>query len=227
MSPRSATYSIAVVLLALTLVSSTLVLLYYDQYRQAVTENQRHIDELNTALSNYRTLQGAFNESLSDYNTTLTLLEEGVANLNTSTPVYKEASAAISSLWASYRNLASLDGRRLITYQVHMLVSYGNGTMKWYNETSIQPGLNAYVSSVVLLDGNIKASWYPQFQEHFVGGVNGVTSSASNSWFFWTHGNEGWQLSQSGADSVQVYNGTIFAWTLCNYDSSFNPNCSP
>jgi hypothetical protein len=209
------------------LISSALALLYYDQYQQAASDDQRHVEELNTALSDYKTLQGSFNTSLGEYNTSLTLLEAGVASLNTSTPAYKEASAAISSLWAAYRNLANLNGKSLTAYQVNMLVNYENGTRRWYNDTSIQPGLNAYVVSVLLLDGSIQAGWYPQYQEHFVAGVNGVASGASDSWFVWTFGKEGWQLSQSGADSVEVYNGTTFAWTLCGYDSGFMPACSP
>jgi hypothetical protein len=226
--PHSASfYGIVAVLLALLIISSTAASMYYVQYQQESAQNQRHVGELSAALASYKSLLDSYNSSLGDYNTTLYLLATALGNLNTSTPAYRNAEVELSSLWSSYKALAGANGERAIAYEVRMLVDYGNGTYRWYNDTSIQPGWNAYVVSLVLLNGNIKATWYPQFSEHFIQGLNGVMANRENSWFVWVYNKTGWQLSQSGADVIPVYNGTIFAWTLCGYGSTYQPTCSP
>ena len=220
-------YGTVGVLVALLLISSMAALTYYNQYQQQSTETERYVGELSTALASYRSLAGSYSSSLRDYNTTLSLLAAAVANLNTSTPAYMNAGTALSSLWKSYQSLASSFEPKVLAYGVHMLVDYGNGTRHWYNDSSSQPGWNAYVLTLVLFDGNVQATWYPQFGEHFVTGVNGVTGTESESWFVWEHGSQGWSASPTGADGIHIHNGTVFAWTLCGYDASFNPACTP
>jgi hypothetical protein len=224
---RSVFLGVVAVLVALLIMSSSLAALYYGQYRQANTQNQNYAEELSGALASYRSLSGSFNSSLRDYNTTLSLLTIAVANLNTSTPAYQNATTALSSLWSDYQQLASVSGRRALIYSVHLLVDFGNGTRRWFNDTSVDPGWNGYVASLVLLKGNIQATWYPQYGEHFVTGIDGTSQTASKSWFFWEFGGASWAASQSGADEFQVNNGTSIAWTLCPYDANFNPTCTP
>jgi hypothetical protein len=206
---------------------STLAVYYYGQEQQVASQNQKYAGELGSALSSYRSLSGEYNSSLGDYNQTLTLLTNAVANLNTSTPAYRNASLALSALWGHYKQLASFSGRRVPVYGVQMLVDYGNGTRRWYNDTSIQPGWNGYVASLVLLRGEVQAVWYPQYGEHLVTGLGGVSQTESSSWFFWQRLPSGWVPSETGADQLRVNNGTTIAWTLCAYDSNFNPICTP
>jgi type II secretory pathway pseudopilin PulG len=220
-------YGAVAVLLALLILASSLTLYYYGQNQQSASQNQRYVGELDTALASYRSLSGSFNASLSDYARTLALLGSAVASLNTSTPAYVNASLALSSLWNSYQQLSSTIGKRALTYSVHLLIDFGNGTLRWYNDTSIQPGWNGYVATLVLLKGNVQAVWYPQYGEHFVTGVDGVPQRSTASWFFWDHSGGQWALAQTGADGLRVNNGTSIAWTLCGYDANFNPSCSP
>jgi hypothetical protein len=227
MPSKGISYGIGVVLVAVLLINSTLTLMFYGEYQQEVSENQRHIDELNSALKDYHALTNNYNGSLRGFNSTLSLLANAVSSLNTTTSAYKAASSAISSLWESYQSLALFNDSRILTYKVHMLIDFGNESTKWYNSTSIEPGWNAYVASVVLLDGRVQATWYPQYNEHFVEGIDGRPSGRSTSWFVWAYDNGSWQASPTGADGIQVYNDTVFAWTLCGYDASFNPTCTP
>jgi hypothetical protein len=227
MVSKGAFYGIVVILVALLLISSALALIYFNEYQQEVTQNHSYVGELNTALASYRSLSGSYNSSLSEYSTTLSLLATAVANLNTSTPAYKNASIALASLWNSYQRLASFSGRRALVYGTSMLVDFGNGTRRWYNGTTIQPGWNGYVLSLVLLKGNIQAIWYPQYGEHLVTGIDGVPQTASSSWFVWQFSHASWTASQTGADQLRINNGTVIAWTLCGYDTNFNPTCSP
>lgn len=225
--PRGAVYGMAALFVALLIVSSTAALYYYGQSQQSGSQSQEYVGELATALTSYRSLSVQYNASLADYNTTLSLLAGAVANLNTSTPAYRNASLELSSLWRSYQQLASFSGRKALAYGVHLLVDFGNGTRRWYNDTSVQPGWNGYVATLVLLRGNLQAAWYPQYGEHLVTAVGGVSQTTSTSWFFWEFGGGAWTLSSTGADELQVYNGTSIAWALCGYDSNFQPTCVP
>jgi len=220
-------YGVVVLLVALLIVSSTAAVYYYGQNQQTGSQSQEYVGELSTALASYSTLSARYNASLSDYNTTLSLLAGALADLNTSTPAYQNASLELSSLWASYQQLASFSGRRALAYGVHMLVDFGNGTRRWFNDTSIQPGWNGYIATLVLLGGKLQAVWYPQYGEHLVTAVDGASQTTSASWFFWELVNGAWALSATGADQLQIYNGTSIAWTLCGYDTNFVPTCTP
>ncbi len=216
-----------VILVALLVVSGTFAAVYYGQYQSEATQNTQYVGELNGALSSYRALSGSFNASLDGYNRTLSLLATAVSNLNTSTPAYQQASAALSSLWSSYQQLESVGGRKALAYDVHMLVDFGNGTRKWYNDSTAQPGWNGYVTSVVLLNGNVQATWYPQYGEHFVTGVDGVPEKSPLYWGIWQFGGGQWTYLQTGADLLQIHNDTTFAWALCGLDANYEPTCTP
>ena len=220
-------YGVAIVLVSLLMISSSVALYYYGQDQVSSSQNAKYVGELNTALTSYRLLSSSFNSSLKDYNTTLSLLATAVANLNTSTPAYGDASVALPALWEDYQRLSSASGRDALVYAVHMLVDFGNGTREWYNSTSVQPGWNGYVASLVLLHGRIQGAWYPQYGEHFVTAVDGVSQSSSTSWFVWEFSGGEWSASTSGADQVPIDNGTTIAWTLCGFDANYNPACSP
>ena len=151
-----------VTLVALLLISSTLALIYYSEYQQSASKNNTYAGQLGAALASYNSLARSYDASLADYYSTLNLLATAVANLNTSTPAYRNASIALSTLWGEYERLAEAGGRKALTYVVHILVDFGNGTRRWYNGTSVQPGWNGYVDSLVLLDGRNQGNWYPQ-----------------------------------------------------------------
>jgi hypothetical protein len=219
-------YGVVVVFVALLLITSTLAAVYYADYQQELSADQRHQDELSLSISSYNALLVLYNAGLNDYNQTLSLLAGAVSNLNTSTPAYRTAASDLASLWSSYQVLAHGDGQKPLVYRVSMLVDYGNGTARWYNDSATQPGWNAYVATLVLLDGNLQATWYPQFGEHFVTGVNGVNQTAAKSWFIWDFTGGKWIPSSSGSDYLPVDNGTTFAWKLCGYDANFSPTCA-
>ena len=227
MVSRGTFYGVMVTFVALLLISSTAAAIYFNEYQQEDSQNRQYVGELSTALVRYRSLADSYNASLSDYGRTLALLASAVANLNTSTPAYQSAAADLSSLWKSYQNLSTFSGRKALAYSVNMLIDFGNGTRRWYNDTSIQPGWNGYVVSLVVLQGNVWASWYPQYGEHFVTGIDGLPQTASKSWFVWEFGRSGWTVSTTGADQIQVNNGTVIAWTLCGYDVNYDPTCVP
>ncbi len=227
MVSKSSFYGAIVVLVALLLISSTFAAVYYSEYQQESSLDQKHQTELSLALSNYNSLMSLYNYSLSGYNQTLSLLASAVSDLNTSTPAYRTAAVDLASLWSSYRALASGDGHRGLVYDVRMLVGFGNGTNRWYNDSTTQPGWDGYVVTLVLLNGDVQATWYPQFGEHLVTGIDGVNQTSARSWFVWEFTGGKWVPSQTGSDQLRIDNGTVLAWTLCGYDASFSPTCTP
>jgi hypothetical protein len=227
-------YGVVILLVALLIVSASAAAVYYGQYQSAATDNQRYVGELETALASYRSLSGSFNSSLGDYNRTLSLLATAVASLNTSTPAYQNASLALSSLWSSYQELASANGRKALVYGVNMLLNFGNGTRRWYNDSAAQPGWDGYVTTLVLLKGDVQAVWYPAGSfgpgtqgEHFVTGLDGVSQTSSVYWGVWQLSGGSWSYSQTGADLMEMHNGTTFAWALCSLDADYMPTCTP
>jgi archaellum component FlaC len=116
-----------------------------------------------------------------------------------------------------------------LVYATNILVDFGNGTKVWYNNTSVQPGWNLYIATLLITKGNLQATWYPQYNAHFVTGLYGVVNSGNNAWFIWTwNSTSHWQIAQYGADQLPVFNGSIYAWTYCSYNpTTYEPNCKP
>lgn len=218
---------VIVLLVALLLVTSSMAARYYERYQEQTSETNSYVKELQGALAKYNQLSSSYGSSLEGFNKTISLLTNALSNLNTSTPAYLEGSQALGTLWTQYLNLASASGTTPARYSASMFLEFGNGTRKSFPDKTIQPGWNAYIATLVLLNGSVQATWYPKYQEHYVTAIDGVPSGRTTAWFVWSLNGANWELASTGADALQVYNGTTFAWTLCNYGQSFKPLCSP
>lgn len=220
-----ANYGIALTLVALLIISTTAGIYYYYEYGQATQSKNQYVSELTTAASQYNKLAANYNSSLSLYNETFSLLVNTLAVVNTSLPIYQQASSELSQLWNQYLSLKPASSS---LYTADILINFGNGTQHWYNNTKVQPGWNMYTETVVLSHGDLQAQWYPQYQEHFISGIDGVSNSNSTYWFLWTYNSTAsWQVAQVGADELPIYNGSVFAWTYCGETSSYAPTCTP
>ncbi|MDG6941389.1 MAG: hypothetical protein JRN34_00480 [Nitrososphaerota archaeon] len=219
------TYGVALVLVALLIVSVTASAYYYYEYNQVRQSKDNYVSELVTATNQYNQLASNYNSSLSLINKTLSLLVGAVAVVNTSLPIYAQASTELSQLWSEY---LSLSPAKSSFYRVDVLIDFGNGTQHWYNGTQVQPGWNMYVTTVLVSNGNLQAQWYPEYQEHLVSGIDGVSNSNSMYWFLWTYNSTAsWQVAQVGADNLPAYNGSVYAWTYCGVTPSYAPTCVP
>ena len=103
-----------------------------------------------------------------------------------------------------------------VKYFSSTLIDYGNGTREWNNVTNVLPGTNFYVETQIITSGNINATYYPQYQSHFVTAINNVGDSNTLSWLLWTYNSTAsWQEAQVGPDQLQVFNGSVYAWAYC------------
>lgn len=224
MNPRSL-YGVAAVAAALILVGGTFTAYYFAQFNNAKSTNAQLLQELNDSTSKYTHLATNYNTLLSRYNESISLLSRSIAVINTSEPVYRQASGELNLLWQTYLGLKPASTSLI---QNDVLINFGNGTRVWYNNTSVQPGWNFYVETLVLENGNVVAKWYPQFGSHLVSAIGGVSSSPTTFWFVWTFNNTAlWRPAPVGADQLMVFNGSTLAWTLCGVDQNFNPTCKP
>lgn len=212
MSPKTL-YGIVVVLLACLIITSTFGVYYYSQFGQESQIENRYVSDLSDATTQYNHLVSQYGSALTLYNQSLSLLAGTVGAVNTSLPIYAQASSQLSGLWSGYLKLKP---QSIHVYSADILVNFGNGTRRWYNETQIQPGWNLYTATVVLTNGNMQATWYPGFGEHLVNAIDGVSSTKTNYWIVWTYNStESWQKASVGADLIPVYNGSVLAWTFC------------
>lgn len=228
MAVKGTLLGVAAVLLAGTIVASSFAFLYYIQYQQQSSEIRQYTSQLDSSLKGYESLNSSYQEALRGYNQSIVLLSQAISSLNTSSPAYIVGSHEISALWQSYLRLSGVKAGA-ITYSMNLLLESGNGTRRWYNDTLIQPGWNAYVVTVVVLNGNVQATWYPQYGEHLVTGLGGLGNDVrqGKSWFLWTwNSTASWQTAEVGADQIPIRNGSVIAWTYCSYNPlTFSPVC--
>ena len=102
---------------------------------------------------------------------------------------------------------------------INLLVNYGNGTLTWYNGTSVPTTANFFNVTDQILSGNIGAVFFASFGSHFVYSINGVGCPASNifcdkAWAFWTLDGICWDLPFVGVDQVSVSQTATVAWFL-------------
>jgi hypothetical protein len=103
-----------------------------------------------------------------------------------------------------------------VKYLSYILFDYGNGTRSWYNNTRLQPETNLYVATQIITNGNVNATYYPQYSSHFVTAIFNLGNTKSLYWLLWTYNRTAsWQEAQLGPDALQAYNGSVYAWIYC------------
>jgi hypothetical protein len=225
LTSRSGFYTLAIAATALTIISASFAGYFYVQSSSTGSDNSKLIAELNNANSNYSKLASNFNLLFSNYNESISLLSRTIAVINTSLPIYKQSSLELTALWQTYQSLSPVPSTLL---RNSVLFDFGNGTQRWFNDTAIAPGWNFYIETVVLNNGHVDAQWYPQYGEHLVNGIGGISNSATRYWFLWSYNKTaGWHSSQVGADNILVTSGSVYGWTYCAADANFNPVCRP
>jgi hypothetical protein len=162
-----------------------------------------------------------YNEAENNANLYLTELKQATATTvqtTTNTIVSGGETTTVTS---------TVTGTRGFAAATNILIDFGNGTRTWYNDTEVQPGWNVYLATVVITNGNLNDTWYPQYGEHLMNGIDGVQNSQSSSWFLWSYNStSSWQVAQVGADQLPAYNGSVYAWSYCGLTATYAPVCT-
>jgi hypothetical protein len=115
-----------------------------------------------------------------------------------------------------------------VRYISDILLNFGNGTQQWNNNTVVEPGWNLYVTTQVIVHGQLNATYYPEYGSHLITAIYNVANSNTESWFLWTYNSTAsWQTAQYGPDDIIVTNNSVYAWTYCGMTASFTPTCTP
>ena len=218
------------------------------QYNAELSTYNGSVSSFESLALLYNQTSSSFVSVSREFNITFSLLVSAVSDLNTSDSAYVNASKQLTTLWTeyvaitnnykqltlSYETLASKFASRnnaTISEEIepvqvslltsNILIDFGNGTSDWFNNTSVQPGWNFYVATLVVTGGNVNATWYPAYSAHFINGIDGVMNNPSSNkyWFLWTYNSaSSWRVAQVGADQLMMYNGSTYAWTYCRAD---------
>ena len=116
-----------------------------------------------------------------------------------------------------HANAATQNGANNVS--VNLLINYGNGTLVWYNQTSVPSSWNFFNATELVTRGNLGAVFFASFGSHFVYSINGVGCPASNifcdkAWGFWTLDGICWDLPFVGIDLIPVSQAATVAWFL-------------
>ncbi len=109
------------------------------------------------------------------------------------------------------------------TISVNTVINYGNGTITWYNQTSVPSNWNAYALTMYVTRCNIQTTYYGQpLNEHLVTAISGLSQHGSLSWSIWKFCNakDGWTYSPLGADLMQLTNDETLAWAYGSFSST-------
>ncbi len=200
--------------------------------------------EYNTTMTLLVSAVSVLNTSDAIYQNASKSLTQLWVSYNNLSSKYEKVVNQFQSLFAEFQtsiaeykqeNNVTLKGQLLLPVKpitssllsANLLVDFGNSTYRWENNTAIQAGWNAYTFTLIATNGDVNATWYPQYAEHFVTGIEGVTQTSTEFWWFWTYIGGTWQLGQTGPDPVTVLNGTSIAWTFCAENSTYLPTCTP
>lgn len=140
---------------------------------------------------------------------------------------YQQELSVNSHQSAELQNLLSREGAVL---ESDMLIDFGNGSRQWHNGTQVQPGWNVYTLTQAVTNGNVNVTCCA-YGSHFITGIEGVQNQPgkNTAWLNWTYNDTvGWAPAQVGADQINVYNDSVFAWTFCAYNPNTGaPECPP
>jgi len=100
---------------------------------------------------------------------------------------------------------------------VNILVSYGNGTKIWYNNTALPVGSTAFTA--ILAISNVKYTDYGGELGILVTSINSVANNSTHGWLYWYWDAEKseWTLPEYSCAKYILHRGDTIAFTYVNY----------
>lgn len=113
--------------------------------------------------------------------------------------------------------LESLDG---LSYEIDLIINFGNGSKSYFNQTIIPIGFNMYNATLFATDGRVDATYFPEFDAHFVNSIMGLGGDEGFGWSAWAFDERvgEWRGLDVGADLFILKDGQSIAW----FYQSFN-----
>jgi len=115
------------------------------------------------------------------------------------------------------------------TVVANLVINFGNGTRKWYNNTLLPFGSSLLNLTLKATNGNVEYSIGKYGA--FVMGISNVGTKFTKKnyywlWYKWNSTSKSWELGATSADNYKVMNGDILGWVYANV-SSWPPTEKP
>lgn len=218
---REKILSIAVAILLATTIA--LSVLYYLEY-----ERRESIE------SKYESLNSAFEDLESKYNQVLNDIGEYLNSfVNVTVPIYNESGVVIDYLkiqvptkTLSIENYTLSGVTGLI--EVTVIIQYSEDDYEVHTAYIVE-GSDALAATLSVANVDYTLGAYGAF----VNGINGVYGDWANegtwwSLWYWDSNEKSWKLSEVGASSLKVEDGSIIAWVLTRgYPPEITPTFVP
>jgi len=103
-----------------------------------------------------------------------------------------------------------------VAIKVNLAISYGNGTVVWYNDTYLPIGYSLFNATAKLC--RVGFTVYPSMGI-WVNSINGVSEDPSTNkyWIWYTWSSNGWKMGPVGADQYPLRDGETLKWELTKF----------
>jgi len=127
--------------------------------------------------------------------------------------------------WNEYRHLSNL--MEFVSLRVNILVTYGNGTRAWFNNTVLP--INATAFTAILAVADVKYEDYGGDAGILVTSINGLAGDSTHGWFYWFWDAEGleWVYQSYSCAARILHGGDTFAFTYQSFGITWPPPFSP
>jgi len=114
---------------------------------------------------------------------------------------------------ARYKSLyerAAADLKKM-TMKVSVCIDYGNGTVIWYNGTSVPRETNVLMATKVIAE--VEGMEYPEMGT-FVTSINGVGGDPNRYWiwYIWSQEKGEWEWGPVASDKYMLREGDVIMW---------------
>jgi hypothetical protein len=105
-----------------------------------------------------------------------------------------------------------------LSLRANILVSYGNGTRNWFNNTALPLGSTAFTAILAISD--VKYKDYGGTMGVLVTSINGVAGDSTHGWFFWHLASENstWILPNYSCDQYILHKGDTIVFSYESYN---------
>jgi hypothetical protein len=163
-----------------------------------------------TAIAGYYSTQ--YNTYQNEYNNLL-------AEINLFSRAIENLTGAMGNVTGSMGNLS--DVMSSLSLRVNILVSYGNGTRTWFNNTALPLGTTAF-TALRLVTSDVNYTDYGGNLGILVTSINGLANNPTlgRGWFFWSEPAETttWTLPNYSCAQLILHREDTIAFTYQSYN---------
>jgi hypothetical protein len=106
-----------------------------------------------------------------------------------------------------------------ISLRVNILVSYGNGTSTWFNDTALPVGSTAF-TALRLVISDLGFNDYGGAMGILVTSINGLANNSTHGWFYWCRPiqTSTWTSPNYSCSQYILHRGDTIAFTYQSYN---------